>query len=92
MSTNCINCVVNPRTGLDLKCNNFRDALAIVAAIEILRQSEGDEVRILCDNPDGPPNNAIECNGEWTGFETERFASFNLLNALQNAVIARASR
>jgi hypothetical protein len=43
--------------------------------LDFLRSSEGDSVTLLCDNPDGPPDHAIECCGEWTGWSARRFTS-----------------
>lgn len=46
-----------------------------IAALEFLRAHEGDSVTLLCDNPDGPPDYAIECCGDWTGWAERRFSS-----------------
>lgn len=59
----------------------------IVKTINILREEEGDSVTILCDNPDGPPNCAIECNGSWTGWEDKRFVGADLIEALSAAYL-----
>lgn len=58
-------------------------------AVEYLRKEEADSVTILCTNPDGPPNNAVECGGFWTGFETKRFEGQTLIAALVAATRAR---
>lgn len=58
--------------------------------INRLRADEGDSVLILCDNPDGPPNNAIECNGGWTLYEPERFSGETLIQCLAKAEEAKA--
>lgn len=57
--------------------------------IEQLRAEEGDSVLILCDNPEGPPNTAIECNGSWTGWADKRFSGDNLLACLRAAAEAK---
>ncbi len=61
-------------------------ALGIYVALEILRSEEGDSVTVLCDNPDGP--NAIDCCGDWTGYEDKRFEGVSTLDALNRAVEA----
>ncbi len=60
--------------------------VACMEAIAVLRQDEGSSVTILCDNPDGPPNNAIECCGDWTGWKDTRFEGATLLECLTKAV------
>lgn len=62
--------------------------LACWAIVMELRSEEGHTVTILPDNVDvnEQPNCAIECNGEWTGWEEKRFAANTLLEALQAAV------
>lgn len=57
--------------------------------IDRLRDQEADSVNILCDNPEGPPNNAVECCGFWTGFVERRFEGETLIAALQAAVAAK---
>lgn len=57
-----------------------------LANLEFLRAYEGDSVTLLCDNPDGPPDRAIECNGEWTGWQDRRFSSRNNLRSLESLV------
>ena len=51
--------------------------------IERLRSYEGDDVRILCDNPDGL--NAIECSGAWTDYATTRIDGVNTYQCLVTA-------
>lgn len=63
--------------------------LGEMACIHRLRAEEGDSVTILCDNPEGPPNNAVECNGAWTDWLDRRFEGDTLLRALEAAVNAR---
>lgn len=65
--------------------------LAEIACIHKLRAEEGDSVTILCDNPEGPPNNAVECCGAWTDWSDRRFHGETLLGALRAAVEARQS-
>jgi hypothetical protein len=57
--------------------------------IDELRKNEGASVRILCDNPDGPPNFAIEVNDEWTGWNDRRFEGERLIECLNDAIFAR---
>lgn len=59
------------------------------AAISRLRDEEADSVTVLCDNPDGPPNNAVKCCGFWTGFAERRFEGETILEALSRAVAAK---
>lgn len=59
----------------------------IVKTINHLREEEGDSVTILCDNPEGPPNVAIECNGAWTGWQDRRFVGADLIEALSAAYL-----
>lgn len=59
--------------------------VACMTIINTLRMDEGNSIDILCDNPDGPPNNAVECNGDWTEWETQRFEGDTLLTALEAA-------
>lgn len=65
--------------------------LAEMSCIHTLRADEGDSVTILCDNPDGPPNNAVECCGAWTYWEDRRFDGETLLAALQLAASTRTA-
>lgn len=57
-----------------------------------LRRKEGDSITLLCDNPDfnGQPNNAVECCGDWTGWQEQRFTGDSLLLAVRAAYVARA--
>lgn len=64
-------------------------AAACMDRINDLRANEGASVNIPCDNPDGPPNNAIEVCDEWTGWEPRRFEGDTLLRALNAALAAR---
>lgn len=57
-------------------------------AIEVLREREANSVTILCDNPEGNPNNAIECNGDWTYYEDRRFIGDTIYACLKAAVHA----
>jgi hypothetical protein len=56
--------------------------------INILRSSagSGNSVTILCVNDDPPPDQAIECNGDWTDWEIKRFEGMTLRVCLINAV------
>lgn len=55
--------------------------------VERLRASEGNSVSLVCDNPDfnGQPNNAIDCCGDWTGWEDKRFTGETILDVLRSA-------
>lgn len=53
--------------------------------IDDLRENEGASVNVLCDNPDGAPNNAIEVCDDWTGWEPRRFEGDTLMRALNAA-------
>jgi predicted HAD superfamily Cof-like phosphohydrolase len=56
-----------------------------------LRRDEGDSVTLLSDNPEGPPNNAIECNGMWTNWEDRRFDGQTLHAAVRAAYVAKTA-
>lgn len=94
MSDNCINCVVALRDGGDLLCPVCRNAMTIIAGIQILRDDEGSAVEIVCDNGylHGQPNCLIRCHGDWTDWEEMRFAADTLLQCITQAVIAKAEK
>lgn len=62
----------------------------LVQNLNALRHGEGDSVTLFCDNRDfnGQPNNAVECNGHWTGWRERRFTGSTLAEAVQAAVDA----
>lgn len=62
------------------------------ACIEILREEEANSVEILCDNPEGPPNAAVICCGDWTGWDERRFEGDNVFEALEAAVAAHREK
>lgn len=62
-----------------------------VAMLHALREDEGDSVTLLCDNPEGPPNNAIECNGGWTDWVDRRFGGETIEQAVRLAYLAKRS-
>lgn len=64
-------------------------AINVWRAINVLREAEGDDVRILCDNPEPPPGAAVECNGGWTGYVNRRFDGINVMAALCAALAAK---
>ena len=68
---------------------NVGQALQAMDYINLLRRDGGDSVTILCDNPDGPPNNAVDCNGGWTDYKDRRFEGGTLIEALGAAAIAK---
>jgi hypothetical protein len=55
--------------------------------VESLRAPEGQSVALVCDNPDfnGQPNCAVDCCGDWTGWDERRFAGDTILDALRIA-------
>lgn len=59
------------------------------AMIQALRADEGDQINLLCDNPEGPPNNAVECCGSWTNWLDRRFEGETLHEAILVAYRAR---
>lgn len=61
---------------------------ATVDMIEKLVADEGNSVTILCPNPEGDPNRAIVCNGDWTGWSDVRFGGKTLLDCLTSATAA----
>lgn len=65
------------------------DWIELGALIEPLRADEASAVTLICDNPDGPPNNAVECWGEWTNYDIKRFTGDTLADALRAAVNAQ---
>lgn len=67
-----------------------RDQLRdIVESINALQAGYGASLKILCDNEDGPPNNAILVNDCWTGWEDRRFEGNTLAECLAAALMAR---
>ncbi len=58
-------------------------------AINYLRADEGASVTINCDNPDGPPNNAIDIVDEWTNWIPRRIEGESVLDCLDKAVEAK---
>ena len=68
---------VGPRDGLNPRTVSWN-------LCEALRASEGSSVTLVCDNPDfnGQPNNAVDCNGDWTGWNDQRFTGDTILDAL----------
>lgn len=68
----------------------MKDSLLFLKRLEDLRSDEGDSVTLFCDNPEGPPNNAIECNGGWTDWNDRRFSGETLEAAVEAAWLERA--
>lgn len=68
------------------------EAVACMAAIDELRREEGDQVTILCDNPDfnGQPNNAVVVSAGWTNWQDFRVSGHTIKGALENAVAIKA--
>jgi hypothetical protein len=67
------------------------DWIELGALIEPLRAEEASAVTLICDNPDGDPNNAVECWGDWTGWNILRFNGDTLADALRAAVAAQTA-
>ena len=68
------------------------DTATVLAMINDLRADEGDSIEILCDNPEGPPNNAVRVSAGWTNYDFERFEGDTLEAALTAACFAKAER
>lgn len=82
----CDRCPMRPATVQhDLDC---------WAAVMELRWEEAASVCLLSDNADfnSQTDRLVECIGDWTGFEAERFGGKTMLEALQSAVEAKRSR
>lgn len=57
--------------------------------VEKLRADEGHSVLIINDNPDFNGQGAlVECVGDWTGWEVEKFTGDNIDQALGAALVA----
>lgn len=67
------------------------EALDYLAIVEALREPEGAEVILLCDNPEfnNKPNNAIEIVDDWTQWTVRRFEGDTMLDCLRQALRAR---
>lgn len=63
-----------------------------VETLNYLRADEGDSVNLLCDNPEGPPNNAVICCGDWTDWQDERFEGQTLIEAVNKAALSKAAK
>lgn len=70
---------------------NLQARIEALEKIDALRADEGDSITLLCDNPDGPPNNAVVCCGAWTDWQDRRFGGQTLEAAIQAAFDARAA-
>lgn len=69
--------------------NRLRTIEHVFGMVMALRAEEGDSVEILCDNPEGPPNNAVVIRAWWTEWEEQRFEGSTLAEALHRANLAR---
>lgn len=69
----------------------LRWAEEVLEPLNILRENEGATVTLFCDNPDfsGRPNNAIEVNDDWTGWDDQRYEGDTLAEALESALSHR---
>jgi len=71
--------------------SQVNEMLFCMLLIEELRADEGNSVTILCPNPE-PENReeseAVECLGEWTAWEEQRFSGATLKECLESAVRA----
>jgi len=79
------------RTLTQTEARDLVDALESWWLVEQLRANEGDEVHILCDNPDfnGQPNCAIEVMTLESLDNSFRFVGDTLLECLRKALAAR---
>lgn len=57
--------------------------------VQALRAEEGDSITLLSDNPEGPPNNAVEVCGSWTNWTDRRFSGSSIHQAVLAAYKAR---
>jgi len=76
-------------TAIAKHMNNKLDrCYQIVAMINELREHEASVVIICCENPDfnGGPDNVIDCEGYWTGWQTKRYGGATLDEALASAI------
>jgi hypothetical protein len=64
------------------------ECVRIVELIDKLRAEEGSTVTICCENPEGPPNQAVDVCGRWTNWLERRFTADTLAQALAAAVEA----
>lgn len=83
---------VRQRLGYVPKLDAEFSAAIILAMINDLRAEEGDSVTICCDNPEGPPNNAVHVSASWNDWKDERFEGNTLEAALTAACFAKAER
>jgi hypothetical protein len=91
-----------PNDGMPMELDTWREdamqmAEHIASAmcmdrINLLRANEGASVNVLCDNPEGPPNCAIEVCDDWTGWTPRRFEGDTLMYALGSAERAKSGR
>jgi hypothetical protein len=66
--------------------------VAIVSALNRLRDNEGATVTFICDNPDfnSGPDRVVIVNDQWTNHEDRRFGGATLLDAISAAERAKA--
>ncbi len=65
--------------------------VAAMRYIEALRADYGSGVTICCDNEEAPYKHeqvAIDCSGQWTGWENRRFYGESVIQCLAKALIA----
>lgn len=65
--------------------DELRELRRFREGIDDLRHGEGDSVMIMCDNPDGPPNNAVGVCADWTDWKPKRFEGESVCEALDKA-------
>lgn len=54
-----------------------------------LIQHEGDSIKVMCHNPDGRPDYAIDCCGKWTRYDVLRFEGNTRRMCLEKAAVER---
>jgi len=68
--------------------HRIADLCVIVGDIEQCRSVEADSITILCDNPEADSietQSAVEANGDYTGYEDQRFYGRTWQEALRKA-------
>jgi hypothetical protein len=92
LASDCARAIIDPPHA----SKQYRDVSASVAearqiieSIETLREDEGSEIAIQCDNPEGDPNCSVVVTDDWTGWISRRFDGETLADALQAACKAK---
>lgn len=69
-----------------------KESQSMRAAIDFLRECEGDSVQIFSDNPDEGPGCAIDVCGDWTQWVDIRIEGDSLNHCLQRAVGSKLAK